>query len=308
MDRLKEKVLTLFDSRNFDSLAVGVIDFTQQSFAGFELYQGQESNEFHFFDLASVTKPLTLSLAYLKCPKDFDKQMLLLLHHQAGTPSYGTLSKKNWRAEILQWPLKKSSTLYSDYGALRLMLEHEKKTGKKYSCLFRQDWDSQVIFWKELKNPGQSPATGMRGDKEIRGEVHDPMAYTIGEFCSHAGLFATLPGLCRTLLTMNKKYQMIENIQRSLQSGTWDRFIFGFDRVENVQSTLAGKGCSPLTFGHLGFTGTSFWIDPEQMKGHVILSNATQNDEYQKDKLNHFRREIGGIAWGSFKKGSDSHL
>ena len=302
MDRLKQKVLALFDSRNFDSLAVGVIDFAQHSFEGFELYQGQESDEFHFFDLASLTKPLTLSLAYLRCPEDFDGPMLLLLHHQAGLPGHGDVSKKNWQAEILQWPLKRSSTLYSDYGALRLMLEHEKKTGKKYSCFFRQDWDSQVVFWKELKNPRQSPATGMRGGQEIRGEVHDPMAYTIGEFCSHAGLFATLPGLCRTLLTINKKYQMLAKVQKALQSGTWDRFIWGLDRVENVRATLAGEGCSSFTFGHLGFVGTSFWIDPQQMKGHVILSNAIQNDGYEKAKFNHIRREIGGAAWAGLRK------
>lgn len=297
MDKLKQKVLALFNPQHFDSLAVGVIDFAQPSFTGFELYQGEESDQFHFFDLASLTKPLALSLAYLKYSEDFDQQMLLLLDHQAGLPSYGKLSQQNWRTEILQWPIKKSATEYSDYGALRLMLEYEKKTGKKFPQFLGEDWDAQMVFWKELARPEQSPSTGTRGGKAIRGEVHDPNAYIIGEFCSHAGLFATLPGLCQTLLTMNEKYQMIGKVQKALQSEQFDRFVWGFDRVQDAQTSLAGQGSSSVTFGHLGFTGTSFWIDPQLLKGHVILSNATQNPGYAREKLNHIRREIGQTVW-----------
>ena len=61
--------------------------------------------------------------------------------------------------------------------------------------------------------------------------------------------------------------------------------------------TLAGNGCSQATAGHLGFTGTSVWIDFEKEVGHIILSNATQNYWYEKAGLNQLRRTIGQLVW-----------
>jgi CubicO group peptidase (beta-lactamase class C family) len=75
------------------------------------------------------------------------------------------------------------------------------------------------------------------------------------------------------------------------------RFAYGWDRVENPGNTLAGAGCGPSTFGHLGFTGTSIWIDPEKGLGHVILSNATKYHWYDKVGLNDIRRAIGEKVW-----------
>ncbi len=65
----------------------------------------------------------------------------------------------------------------------------------------------------------------------------------------------------------------------------------------NPDDTLAGRGCGEFTFGHLGFTGTSIWIDPEKMKGHVILSNATKFHWFDKTNLNDMRRVIGEQVW-----------
>ena len=155
------------------------------------------------------------------------------------------------------------------------------------------DWNEEALcHWKELKNPHLCPSTGLCvNDKEIRGVPHDPNAYALGEFCSHAGLFATLDGLAQTLFAMNRNYQLIERVQQEMKRHS-HRFVFGLDRVEDVQATLAGKGCSLETFGHLGFTGTSFWIDAHSLKGHIILTNAT-NKEGTKD----FRRSMGEILW-----------
>ena len=76
-----------------------------------------------------------------------------------------------------------------------------------------------------------------------------------------------------------------------------NRFENGWDRVEDPSSTLAGAGCSNRTFGHLGFTGTSIWIDSVKKLGHVILSNATKNYWYDKKSLNIYRRNLGKLVW-----------
>jgi CubicO group peptidase (beta-lactamase class C family) len=75
------------------------------------------------------------------------------------------------------------------------------------------------------------------------------------------------------------------------------RFVNGWDRAQDLENTLAGTGCSEHTFGHLGFTGTSIWIDPVKKLGHVILSNATKLYWYDKQDLNNFRRLIGQRIW-----------
>src|SRR5690606_12605812 len=131
---------------------------------------------------------------------------------------------------------------------------------------------------------------------ERRCEVHDPNAWVIKAFCSHAGLFATISSLCQTLLNYQKQTDFISNTKADLQQHS-HRFALGWDRVVNPQDTLAGKGCSPFTFGHLGFTGTSIWIDAEKMRGHVILANATKYHWYDKQVLNEIRRALGELVW-----------
>ena len=76
-----------------------------------------------------------------------------------------------------------------------------------------------------------------------------------------------------------------------------DRYIQGYDHVMDPENTLAGKGCSQKTFGHLGFTGTSFWIDLEQLKAAVIFTNATQSYWYERSGLTHLRKSLGEAIW-----------
>src|SRR5207249_2713261 len=40
----------------------------------------------------------------------------------------------------------------------------------------------------------------------------------------------------------------------------------------------SGKHFSPQSFGHLGYTGTSLWIDPERQLSVVLLTNRTWPD------------------------------
>ena len=76
-----------------------------------------------------------------------------------------------------------------------------------------------------------------------------------------------------------------------------DRFIVGFDHVMDPQNTLAGAGASIKTFGHLGFTGTSFWIDTTKDKGAIILTNATKTYWYERSGLTLLRKTLGEKIW-----------
>ncbi len=291
---------TLLPQDHFDSLAVGVVDFKKKTFecSGLNYKDGELTDTTHsklYFDLASMTKVLTNSLSYFLQSKKFTSEMLLCLNHRGGLPAWGLLPHDHWREQILGYKIQESETLYSDFSALRVMLDSEKQ-GIEMKKVCQKVWDKEMLYWLDLSEGVSTPQYGFKRGQPNFGEVHDPNAWVIRDFCSHAGLFATIQGTCQTLLNYQEETGFIEQTKAGLEKSP-HRFCYGWDRVENPEKTLAGKGCGKFTFGHLGFTGTSVWIDPDKMLGHVILSNATKDYWYDKDGINDLRRAIGESVW-----------
>lgn len=282
--------------QDFDCLAVAVLDFKKKSFTSFEINPYQ--NAALVYDLASLTKPLTLGLCYLSHPEYFKEDELLLLNHQAGLPVGGRLGRSNWRDLILSYPIRATINSYSDFSALRLMLDLEKKSGKSLYSLGRESWDEEVYHWSQLPPQSQSPIYGMRNKRPINKQVHDDNAFYLKEELAHAGLFASLKGLSQTLLNADKNNTLLKQMQHNFKSKINNqRFLAGWDTVSSVDTTLAGPGCSLETFGHLGFTGTSIWIDSRLGLGVVILTNATMKFWYTREKLNRLRKKLGAYVW-----------
>jgi CubicO group peptidase (beta-lactamase class C family) len=303
MDEIKKLCFEyLFQSR-FDHLSVGVIDFKKSNADCVTCIKSEneikKAEQDVYFDIASVTKPMTLAQTFQTNPEIFDEDMKLLLEHRAGIPAWGLLPKTGWKDIINQYQIQKAETLYSDFSALRLQLEIEKKSGKPLKEITSPFWDSEVKFWKDLKDQ-YCPPSGFRSGKIINGQVHDPNAFVIDEFCSHAGLFSTVSGLCKTFINLNEKTDFVSRVGVEISKRGPERFILGYDTTSKDGTSLAGPGHSSLTFGHLGFTGTSIWIDSEKMVGNVILSNATKSFWYDKTLLNKFRKEAGKLIWQSY--------
>lgn len=297
MDQIKAKAKELLLQQDFDCLAVGVIDFNSQSFESFELLRDRENKPpCYYFDLASVSKVLNLAACFQLHPNLFTSEMMLLLEHRAGLPAWGLLDKKHWRETLLSYQISEAGTLYSDYSALRLMLEIEKTSADKLLNLINGYFDPELIFWKDLHSSMYCPVTGFRAGKAITHEIHDPNAYVINEYTSHAGLFATVGGICRSVLELDRQTGFVKKMV-DLDKKKEHRFYQGWDTVENLDQTLAGKGCSASTFGHLGFTGTSLWIDPVKKRASVILSNATKHYWYAKEGINEIRKVLGEMIW-----------
>ncbi|WP_412469936.1 MULTISPECIES: hypothetical protein [unclassified Halobacteriovorax] len=283
---LTNKIKAEFGSYNFNCLAFAYIDFKKSTYETFSFFEnpflkGQKV----YFDLASLTKPLTLGFAYLNKPELFSEDMKLLLNHRGGLNSWGRLSVDTWREQILSYEIKESETLYSDFGALRLQLEIEKEQGL-YELVSTM-WDEEIKHWLDIEDEICVP-TGRRNRDIIDGEVHDDNAFVIAQKVSHAGLFGTIDGVCRTLLRVNNDYQLINKTNRESDH----RFINGWDSVTNPETSLAGIYSNKDTFGHLGFTGTSIWIEPHSQKGVVILSNEVIKFWYDRQKLSEIRKEI----------------
>lgn len=120
------------------------------------------------------------------------------------------------------------------------------------------------------------------------GTVHDPMCYRMGGLGGHAGLFSTADDLAifaRTLLDGGSlgsvrilKEQTVENMT-SPQSPPDRKPLRGFGW--DIEPPLAANrdDLYPAgSYAHLGYTGTSLWIDPVTRTYVIILTNRVHPD------------------------------
>jgi CubicO group peptidase (beta-lactamase class C family) len=95
------------------------------------------------------------------------------------------------------------------------------------------------------------------------GETNDGNSFGAGGTCGNAGLFAT----ARDVFRIAQGFVRGELVSRELVEEA-TRAHAG-DR--GLAWQLAGPGLSPRSFGHMGFTGTSVWIDRDRIM--VLLTN-----------------------------------
>jgi CubicO group peptidase (beta-lactamase class C family) len=296
MKEINNLTLEFLTDSYIDAIDIAVIDFKNNKIES-KLYS--ESDEPVFFDLASVSKPLTNGIGYLAHRDKITEEMSRVLNHRGGLPAWGLLSADNWKETILSYKIKKSDTLYSDYSALRFMLEFN-KLGLNLHEEASKYWDEDLFFWKDLKPSHRTVQNGYVDKKPNYKSIHDPNAFVINDLVSHAGLFGTASSVAKTLLKLDSELDLLKLMEEDLDKDD-SRFINGWDRVQDLNNTFAGKGCSTRTFWHLWFTGTSIWIDVEKKIGHILLSNATKFYWYDKNEFNIFRKNIGQLVWEKFK-------
>lgn len=295
---LQEILDELMPQQHFDCASVAVINLDSKEVS--KAHWGASDST--LYDLASLTKPLTLAGCFHQNPELYkDEKLCWLLNHRAGIPIGGRLSRQGWKEQILQYPIKKQShDTYSDYSALRLQLELEFKFRKPLYDVTSHFWDQRLIHWSDIENPFRCPITGIRGGNFIQGQVHDDNAFVLKEKLSHAGLFSTLDSLTQTMMNLFEQTKALKQLEKSFSKvRPSERFVLGWDRVQNSEESLAGRGASFQTFGHLGFTGTSFWCDLERRKAWMLLSSATQRYWFERTGLSQLRKSLGHFAWSS---------
>lgn len=300
MNKIIDLSLDFISGQNIDAIAVGVLDFNSHTYQAYEFDQNEtgfivDKPEI-YFDLASLSKPLINGIGYLAKKSEITFDMNLVLNHKGGLPAWGLLPKEDWEEIIQNYKIKESETLYSDYSALRFMLEFNQNSKVDLHTIAGKFWDKELLFWKDLTNKHRCIQNGFRNGQPSLGVVHDPNAYNLNCKVSHAGMFGTITGVCETLLSLEKEFKLTDLMVKDLAK-PHSRFVNAWDTVENPEQTLAGMGCSDRTFGHLGFTGTSIWIDSVKKVGHVVLSNATKMYWYDKKNLNVFRKQLGNLVW-----------
>lgn len=119
-------------------------------------------------------------------------------------------------------------------------------------------------------------------NRVIQGEVQDENAFVLGGVAGHAGLFSTAEDLAffaHSLLTEGDQILRPETIglftQRQPTPSNTSRAL-GWDTPSHPSQS--GKYFGPRSFGHLGYTGTSLWIDPDRQLSVTLLTNRTWPD------------------------------
>jgi CubicO group peptidase (beta-lactamase class C family) len=253
----------------------------------------------------------------------FDKKQITiqqLLSHSSGLPAYHPYFKKfkprvqqGNRETLLQLIVDEdlvyrggTQCAYSDLGYILLGCIVEKVTGKPLDTVFQEliaaplgvaDDILYLPLHEQILDPQRVAATENCPwrNRILRGEVHDEHCWLMGGVSGHAGLFGRGEGvlkLCGEILDMYTGCDARLAFQKTLQKGlqreynhsTW---CLGFD-APSKEGSSGGDFLSAASRGHLGYAGTSFWIDPEKKLVMVLLTNRVHPSR-DNNKIRHFR-------------------
>lgn len=204
-----------------------------------------------------------------------------------------------------------AATLYSDLDFMVLQMVVENLSGqdlnhyaaeKIYRPLGRED-----LFFT---SPGEPPPSCSFAATEqcpwrgrvLKGHVHDDNAYVLGGVAGHAGMFGTATGVGDVLSALLSAYgqpstagvfdsDLVRLFFKRRPSSDW---ALGFDTPTAGYSS-SGKYFSTHTVGHLGFTGTSFWMDLDRQVIVVLLTNRVHPTRHN-DRIKAFRPRVHDLV------------
>jgi len=134
---------------------------------------------------------------------------------------------------------------------------------------------------------GASPAAGGQHrstfrNRIIQGEVQDENASILSGVAGQAGLFSTAEDIALFAHAMLQaghpifRPETVALFTRRETSLAGTSRALGWDTPSSPSQS--GRHFGPLSYGHLGYTGTSLWIDPERQLSITLLTNRTWPD------------------------------
>jgi len=223
----------------------------------------------------------------------------MLLAHSSGLPAYEKLFlKAHTRDELLQaafaTPLASnpgSRADYSDIGFILLGVALERIADESLDRFCQRELFAPLGMINTTFNPPKEiraqipPTTDDRSFRHrlIQGEVQDENASVLGGVAGHAGVFSTAADLARFAhAILNAGRTVLRNTEtialftrrESVPPGT--SRALGWDTPS--APSQSGNYFGPTSFGHLGYTGTSLWVDPDRQLSITLLTNRTWRD------------------------------
>lgn len=219
-----------------------------------------------------------------------------LLTHSSGLPAHKAYfltihsdreAIANICTESIEYP-PGTKTVYSDLDFMLLGEILERVTGMTVDQIARERIFAPLGMANTLFKPQRALTSRIAPTENdttyrkrlLQGEVDDENAFAMGGIAGHAGMFATAPDLavfCQMFLNGG-----IYAHKRLLTRATITQFTAPQSLAANTRTlgwmapttdSSSGHYFSARSFGHLGFTGTSIWIDPERELFVILLTN-----------------------------------
>jgi CubicO group peptidase (beta-lactamase class C family) len=268
-------------------------------------------------DPQSPVRELIPEVAWLQSrPNLGDATLLELASHTSGLPAWQPLytlglDRPTLLARVLHTPLERApgGIVYSDLGFIVLghILERvfQQSLEVQARALYaRIGLEEHVAFTPPAGAPIAPTEVCPWRSRLLRGEVHDENAASLGGVAGHAGLFATLRGVCgyaRAMLGGRlHSSAVLEYLSREharAQPPADLRRGFGWSLPSRGWS--GGDLISSRGIGHTGFTGTGVWIDLERGRYTVLLTNRVFPTRHVNSGIESVRRAFNHAAHGA---------
>jgi len=228
----------------------------------------------------------------------------MLLAHSSGLPAYVKLfqtafNKDDLLRQALQVPLTAAPGTraeYSDIGFILLGEALQKLAGEPLDKFCQREIFSKLNLAQTTFTPPQDqkllipPTEDDRTFRHrlIQGEVNDENAFVMGGVAGHAGCFSTafdVSAFAHCILQAGAplikvaplvKKETLETFTRRQDLPAGTSRALGWDTP--TQPSQSGRYFSSRSYGHLGYTGTSLWIDPDRQLSVTLLTNRTWPD------------------------------
>lgn len=247
-----------------------------------------------------------------------------LLTHTSGLPAWLPLWKAVWAmqqsgapADAIQQTMRDMAlgtafaypagarVVYSDVGLILIGWAMEQIEGKSLDMIVRERVTQPLLLDSIGYGPipcEQAAPTELYAHQRRRmcGEVHDENAWALHGVAGHAGLFGNARDVAAFGETLRKSLQgdssflkretLQEMTRLQAQDGDVRRGV-GF-ALWSPNPRAMSHALSASAFGHLGFTGTSLWIDPERELTFACLTNHIYYGREGEDTMTPFRAAL----------------
>jgi serine-type D-Ala-D-Ala carboxypeptidase len=222
----------------------------------------------------------------------------MLLAHASGLPAYVKLFlQAQTREQLLDTafatPLAAdpgTRAEYSDIGFIILGVALERMADEPLELFCQREIFGPLGMAHTSFNPAPALRAGIPPTVDdvsfrkrvIQGEVQDENASVLGGVAGHAGVFSNAYDLAVFAHAMLQGGQPIVRPQtlamfaRRQETPPGTSRALGWDTPSSPSQS--GRHFSARSFGHLGYTGTSLWIDPERELSVTLLTNRTWPD------------------------------
>jgi CubicO group peptidase (beta-lactamase class C family) len=222
----------------------------------------------------------------------------MLLDHTSGLPAHARLyetahNKEELLQQAASLPLTADPGVraeYSDIGFILLGAILERFLSEPLDRFCQREIFSPLRLQSMTFNPSPElrtlipPTVNDQAFRQriIQGEVNDENAFAMGGVAGQAGCFATAHDVALFAECMLRggapllRPSTVELFTRRQPSPAGTSRALGWDTPSSPSQ--AGKHFSSKAYGHLGYTGTSLWVDPERRLSVTLLTNHTWPD------------------------------